>query len=99
MTPQSFDFRFVSIRVFCPRTQSIVLEAQRAVKFTDPTTPDWEHVDTVVSTFLDAHDIEDYTKFPIPKSYYGGGWMTHSFDMGCPRLVWVFPDSSCGQGA
>jgi hypothetical protein len=82
---------FISIRVLCPKTQTIILEAQRGVNFSNDE-PDWEHLDDVVSTFLDANGIEEYMRLPKPQTHSGGGWVTHTFDMGCPRQIWVFPE-------
>ena len=91
MEPYEYALQFISIRIVCPKTQTIVLEVQRVVDFIN-NEPDWKHLDEVVSMFLDAHHIEEYTRLPNPQSHARGGWLTHTFDMGCLRQIWIFPD-------
>lgn len=95
--PYTYDLEFISIRIVCPKTQVVILEAMRAVEFIH-NTPDWMHLDDVVSTFLEAHDIDEYKRLPNPHPHPAGGWVTHSFDLGCPRLIWIFPDSARKEG-
>ncbi len=98
MEPYEYTLQFISVRIICPKTQTIVLEAQRAVHFINKE-PDWKHLDEVVSMFLDVHDIGEYTQLAIPQPHPGGGWLTHSFDMGCPRQIWILPDQVDKEGA
>ena len=96
--PYSYDLEFISIRVVCPKSNAIILEVQRAVDFIRGE-PDWKHLDDVVATFLEAHDIEEYKRLPNPRPHPAGGWVTHSFDMGCPRLIWIFPEAARKGGS
>ena len=91
MEPYEYTLRFISLRIICPKTQLVIIEAQRAVHYIN-NEPDWKHLDEVVSMFLDSNAIEEYKQLTIPQPHPGGGWVTHSFDMGCPRLIWIFPD-------
>ena len=95
--PHTYDLEFISIRIICPKTQAIILEAMRAVTYIQ-SEPDWRHLDDVVSTFLDEHHIEEYNKLSTPQIHPAGGWMTHSFDMGCPRQIWIFPHPALKGG-
>ncbi len=91
MCPYEYNIRFVSIRIICPKTREVFIEAQRSVDFIH-IEPDWAHLDEVISTFLEAHGVDVITRLPEPEVQPGGGWATHSFDMGCPRMVWIYPE-------
>ncbi len=90
-SPYEYDTRFVNIRIICPKTRKVHIEVQRAVDFIQ-NEPDWDDLDSVVATFLEANTIDCFMRLDKPEAQAAGGWVTHSFDMGCPRLVWVFPD-------
>lgn len=90
-SPYDYCLQFITIRVVCPRTNAILMEAQRGVDFIN-NEPDWDQLDEVVSIFLDAHDIDYYTRLEKPEIHTEGGWVTHTFDTGCPRQIWIFPD-------
>jgi hypothetical protein len=90
-SPYEYNIRFITIRILCPKTHKIHIEAQRTVDFIQ-NIPDWNDLDSVVATFLEANDIDYFTRLETPEPQAAGGWVTHAFDMGCPRLVWVLPD-------
>lgn len=90
-SPYEYCKRFVRIRILCPKTHKVHIEAQRVVDFIH-NIPDWEDMHDVVATFLEANCIDSFTRLDTPEAQAAGGWVTHSFDMGCPRLVWIFPD-------
>jgi hypothetical protein len=91
--PYVYDLEFISVRIVNLKTPHVVImEVQRAVEFIHDE-PDWDHLDDVVCTFLDSNHIEEYKRLPTPCPHPAGGWLTHSFDMGCPRLIWIFPES------
>jgi hypothetical protein len=96
--PFEFPFRFMTIRILNPRTNKVIMEAQRAVEYNGDI-PDWESVDTIVSLYLETHGIETFERLAEPRLQTGGGWITHTFDLGSPRLVWIFPDPDRGEGA
>jgi hypothetical protein len=96
--PFEFPFRFVTIRILKPPSNKVVLEAQRAVEFIEGV-PDWESVDTIVSTFLESMGIDTFQRLESPRVHPAGGWITHVFDMGCPRHVWIFPDPVREEGS
>jgi hypothetical protein len=96
--PQAYNLKFISIRIVCPKTNTILLEVQRGVDFINDE-PDWIHLDDVVSIFLDSYGIEEYKPLLNPQPHTAGGWVTHSFDMGCPRLIWIFPDTKRKGGS
>ena len=98
MEPYAYDLEFISIRVVCPKTNAIILDAQRAVDYIRGE-PDWVHLNDVVCTFLEAYSIEEYKQLPNPQPHPAGGWITHSFDMGCPRLIWIFPEAVRAVGS
>lgn len=97
-SPYEYNKRFIRIQIICPKTHKVHIEVQRAVDFIN-NEPDWEDLDEVVATFLETITIDCYTRLAKPESQTAGGWVTHSFDMGCPRLVWIFPDPSGKEGA
>ena len=99
MEPYVYDLQFISIRVICPKSpRTIILDAQRTVDFIAGE-PDWTHLDDVVCTFLETHHIEECKRLPNPQPHPAGGWVTHTFDMGCPRQIWIFPDSARKGGS
>lgn len=96
--PFEFPYRFITIRILNPRTNKVIMEAQRAVEYENGA-PDWDSVDTIVSMYLEAHGIETFERLTAPRPYGGGGWITHTFDLGSPRHVWIFPDPDRREGA
>jgi hypothetical protein len=74
------------------------MEAQRAVEYNGDT-PDWDSVDTIVSLYLETRGIETFERLATPRPQTGGGWITHTFDLGVPQLVWIFPDPERREGA
>lgn len=93
----NYSIHFISIRILCPKSNEILFEVQRAVNYIEHE-PDWDHLDDVISTFLEAQDIDTYIRLPNVSVHPQGGWVTHTFDMGCPRLVWTFPDPVSKEG-
>jgi hypothetical protein len=98
ISPYDYCLQFITIRIVCPRTNAILMEAQRGVDFINKE-PDWDQLDDVVSTFLDAQDIDFYNRLDIPEIHPEGGWVTHTFDMGCPRQIWIIPDPVRAEGS
>lgn len=97
-SPYEYNKRFIYIRIVCPKTHKVHIEAQRTVDFIN-NEPDWDELDDVVTVFLEANAVDCFTRMDNPEPQAAGGWVTHTFDMGCPRLVWIFPDPSGAEGS